>query len=935
MGRRRLLAAVLLATALVGGVATASQQKNLGAASFSRGMRLVAQTASAAGKHAFILRPHSYGTIQGSVISNLRVNGQNPATFELGSDVTIAFSFDAGESIAFLHLFLDFDGSGTVTPADVEIGDNVALVDNSDLDADPTVGSFRATGPSFELFPAVAKYVLALEGQSGWATCPIEVTAPPTNYSFSGTVTTPANVPGIVVGARFGGDGEDEGLFLVTLTDASGRFYIPVPEALAGDSAMVIAVDFLNVTGEYVFSMPIFAPVTGHLTDLNLDMMPANAWVRVHVADQLGNPIAGIDVGLEAETPSIDMRTDESGVALLRALTPGTQPARVHVWAEKVYPNYSASREREIQLVPGDTVEVTLRAYANDATIEGYVYMDGQPKPGVRIWASNDSTHSYGWSDIGGHFVIPVCSQAGPGFWLGVDLDRLPGGYMVVGPHDWVRAGSRDVRIDLIRATAEIHGYVTNAQTGQPIAHAWVWAQGLSYGNGDDTDESGYYSIPIMPGSYEVSCNADNYLPASAHVEVSEGSLRLDFSLTPFVPARISGRVYDSRTVQPIGGVRIVADGAGAPGTYGHGEATSGPDGSYEIVGLPPGDYLVMAYGDLWARVYYPGATDPRTAVRVHLESGSSQENINFFLSPAGAIRGRVTDAVTGQPISQCLVTATETRTWMFFQTTSASNGTYVLGGLPPGAYIVQARAMDGAYLEQRYRFHYIWEGQDTVVVRESQYTDDINFAMIRGCVVGGQVRSRDPFLPLPNAEVVLESRDGTRMYSTLTDSAGNYLLLITDIPTGEYIIRASAPGYVTQWYPASATREGAGTLFLQNGLAQLGINFDLDRSVGVAESAESAVPSEFALRAAFPNPFNPSVSLRYDIPVRCDVVLEVLDATGRHVRQLEHRTVVPGRYMARWDGTDDRGQPVSSGVYLFILKAGDRRLSTKATLLR
>lgn len=85
----------------------------------------------------------------------------------------------------------------------------------------------------------------------------------------------------------------------------------------------------------------------------------------------------------------------------------------------------------------------------------------------------------------------------------------------------------------------------------------------------------------------------------------------------------------------------------------------------------------------------------------------------------------------------------------------------------------------------------------------------------------------------------------------------------------------------------------------------------------------------------AWPNPFNPSTQLEFSLPAASTVTLTVHDLRGRLVRTLvagaEHAA---GDHATTWDGRDDAGAPVASGVYLARLKAGVRTASTRLTLV-
>jgi hypothetical protein len=93
--------------------------------------------------------------------------------------------------------------------------------------------------------------------------------------------------------------------------------------------------------------------------------------------------------------------------------------------------------------------------------------------------------------------------------------------------------------------------------------------------------------------------------------------------------------------------------------------------------------------------------------------------------------------------------------------------------------------------------------------------------------------------------------------------------------------------------------------------------------------------PATFALRGNWPNPFNPATAIAFDLPTASDVSLEVLDLRGYHVRTIWQGELPAGPQRILWDGLDDRGQAVSSGLYVARLQAGGELATHKMLLAR
>ena len=108
----------------------------------------------------------------------------------------------------------------------------------------------------------------------------------------------------------------------------------------------------------------------------------------------------------------------------------------------------------------------------------------------------------------------------------------------------------------------------------------------------------------------------------------------------------------------------------------------------------------------------------------------------------------------------------------------------------------------------------------------------------------------------------------------------------------------------------------------------------DRVRLEGLTRVAD-AVPGEFELTQNFPNPFNPATVIRFSLPEPGEVELAVFNILGRRVATLAEGVHEAGEHTVRWDGRDDEGNGVSSGVYLYRLKAGERSQTRKMLLVR
>jgi hypothetical protein len=102
-----------------------------------------------------------------------------------------------------------------------------------------------------------------------------------------------------------------------------------------------------------------------------------------------------------------------------------------------------------------------------------------------------------------------------------------------------------------------------------------------------------------------------------------------------------------------------------------------------------------------------------------------------------------------------------------------------------------------------------------------------------------------------------------------------------------------------------------------------------------VESERNAQAPETFVLYANSPNPFNPATTISYDLPEPTEITLAIFDALGQLVRTLVDQRQPAGRHFIIWDGRDERGQRVASGVFIYQLRAGRFVQSRKMLLLQ
>ena len=158
-----------------------------------------------------------------------------------------------------------------------------------------------------------------------------------------------------------------------------------------------------------------------------------------------------------------------------------------------------------------------------------------------------------------------------------------------------------------------------------------------------------------------------------------------------------------------------------------------------------------------------------------------------------------------------------------------------------------------------------------------------------------------------------------------------HFLVAFRPIHGGVRIVMAGAspvpgPGELLRIYPSEPVKA----------LRVLAGSFnDGQITVPVARDSPVATPGSFALDANYPNPFNPETTIGFDLPNAADTRLEIFDIAGQGLRILLAGWMDGGRHSVTWDGRDESGRRVGSGVYFYRLRTGSAGVVRRMMLLK
>jgi hypothetical protein len=100
-------------------------------------------------------------------------------------------------------------------------------------------------------------------------------------------------------------------------------------------------------------------------------------------------------------------------------------------------------------------------------------------------------------------------------------------------------------------------------------------------------------------------------------------------------------------------------------------------------------------------------------------------------------------------------------------------------------------------------------------------------------------------------------------------------------------------------------------------------------------DDGHNGIPKVFALQQNYPNPFNPITTIRYQLPKTANVKLAVYNMLGQKVKTLVNESQTANYYSIQWNGLNDSGSRVSSGIYLYRIEAGEFIKTNKMLLLK
>ncbi len=210
------------------------------------------------------------------------------------------------------------------------------------------------------------------------------------------------------------------------------------------------------------------------------------------------------------------------------------------------------------------------------------------------------------------------------------------------------------------------------------------------------------------------------------------------------------------------------------------------------------------------------------------------------------------------------------------------------------------------------------------------QAFDDYGVDVVLGAHVHYYLRSKPINLNVSSTAAVAEygSEPGEGRLQIIS---GSYGAPLYDVGTGWFI----EENISTMNYAKFEINDNVLTMNAYNMVGSLLDNVTLSKNPAGIHEPEATIISEFRLSQNYPNPFNPTTTIRYSLNQTSAINLSIYDVTGRLIKMLGNTQQSPGAHSVHWNGIDDQGSPVNTGVYFCRLEVGALSQTIKMLYLR
>lgn len=383
-------------------------------------------------------------------------------------------------------------------------------------------------------------------------------------------------------------------------------------------------------------------------------------------------------------------------------------------------------------------------------------------------------------SDAEGKFRFEGLPQA-PTYVLAVPKNAASA---MAGP---VRSPSDELAIEVTPGGA-MSGRAVLAESDEPLAGIMVIAKGPTpreHFEAKTTDAGRFDFAALRPEIYEVAVDNDRYVLAQRRlprVRIREGEIEDGIELRLVPAAGVSGRVYEKSSDKPLPGLYVAARAERGLVTS---TVMTGPNGSYAITGMGPGDYQVFVISP---RLRFTPAAQLANEMSITLESAQTIEGLDFGLSFGAVIQGYVLDE-DGRPVSRADVTISTKQGARMRTEKTDEEGYFACAGFNPGDHLILMGRKLGLVSPEPV----------PVTIPSQGSPDDVTLILSPGARISGQV-VRGSGVPVQDASVYLTSPPASFLRVNDVQSTGSEGTFAWDgLPAGDYtagvIVQGSQEG--------------------------------------------------------------------------------------------------------------------------------------------
>ena len=609
---------------------------------------------------------------------------------------------------------------------------------------------------------------------------------------------------------------------------------------------------------------------------------------------------------LRAQTPPVPTNLSAQNVPGDRPTVMVTWQVPAGPWHFKVYRSEEDSTDFEAEgwsMMPGfaDHEVLFSRTYYYYVTSVSPTFEESQPSEIVHVTVSTSGPH--------GHVSGTVIS--------GANHQPLP-----------------NVRVSLYR--------VTNMQYRSAPAF---------------TNLSGQYQVEVDTGTYFIKAEPPQGSPyryqwfvnapdpsSATPVSVSDsGTVVADFSLSsggPTMMAHIHGIVQSDgvrlqgatvvfmRTMQEMSFLAATTGHTPGLGTearnipalgYARGviwaDAPTDEYGQYYAFVPSGANYIAVATKNGYVPQYFNHKSDPTLAdiIAVRGDTSGIDFDLSLFPDAQNTIRGTVTDT-TGQPVPSRVILFPKppgtqppaTTRFVHSDSLGNFNFTHVASGVYNVLAVPYSDFAPSFYKQGSFGVIH-WQEADSVLVSGLVSGVDVGVVSIQSpglTRVSGNVTALNGGA-VPGSRVVARTPDGATVGSAVSDE------------TGRYSIEAVPVGMVTVYGDRTGYSAGQGTVNIPPNTYAVNSNLVLGGNGSTFVETRGGSAYSFSLEESYPNPFNPTTTIRYTIPERTKVVIKVFNILGKEVATLVNEVQDPGPQFVRFDASG-----LASGLYFYRLEA-------------